>query len=92
MADVYYTENSAYVIDLEGKRYKRFDRSNKGSPARTGGSPRLEYGEWLPLKDVENPVRLVAGGLHIWHESSTIGILTSEVEFIVQGVDSEFQP
>ena len=84
--DVYFTLNSVYEVDLEGKRYRR---SPKGVEQDVE-SHRLGYGEWLPLKDVECPVRIVPSPfqpfrapetrdlvLHILHETSEAGIYTS---------------
>lgn len=95
MADVYQTKNSTYVVDLEGKRYKRL-------PVNTQGvrSDKLVYSEWLPLKDVQTPVWLEPDPmdvfkapeerplvLRILHEESTIGIITTEVVFMASRQD-----
>ena len=92
--DVYETENSRDDIDLVGLRYRR-------TPLPTGmvheDSPRLKYGEWLPLKNIPEPVTLRSEPfsapelglvqLHIMHESSTYGILTSRIIHMSLGVD-----
>lgn len=81
MADIYYTENSAYVIDEEGNRYKRTAR--KAQPVE---SHRLTYDEWHPLKSavVED------GCLRIHREDSVEGIITTPIEFVVVKVDPEY--
>lgn len=89
---IYYTLNSMYEIDLEGKRYRRTPRGVEDIP-----SERLLYSEWLPLKDVPEPVRVVRSPfqpfrapetrdlvLHILHETSTVGIYTSAL-FGIEG-------
>lgn len=84
MTDIYETKNSRYEIDLPGKRYRR-------SILPVGlvhvPSARLLYDEWLPLKDIPDPVQLVDSGqgtqaLHIMHESSTYGIWTSDITYM----------
>lgn len=97
MADVYQTRNSTYVIDLDAKRYKRLPINV--NPAHVD-SERGRYNEWLPLKDVADPVTLIPDPfqpykapevrplvLNILHETSTIGIITTEVLFVAKGVD-----
>lgn len=94
--DVYETENSRYEIDLPARRYRR-------TPLPHGimqeMSDRLKYGDWLPLKDIPTPVKLVDTpdmftpperrlySLHIMHEDSTYGILTSPIVSMAIGVD-----
>ena len=74
----YETENSVYEVDLDGKRYRRFPIFQAEV-----FSERLLYGEWLPLKDVEHPVTLLDDmRLHILHETSTYGIVTSQVKAV----------
>lgn len=89
MTDIYETRNSRYEIDLPGKRYRRTPLRTPDLDARIAAavSPRLRYGEWLPLKDIPNPVQLVdsSGGaqaLHIMHENSTYGIWTSDITYM----------
>ena len=76
--DVYTTENSVYTIDLENLRYKREARPLR---EREPQSHRLLYEVWLPLKNIEKPVSIIpfngAQALHIIHEDSTYGIVTS---------------
>lgn len=90
MADIYQTRNSTYVIDLDAKRYKRLPINI--NPAHVD-SERGRYNEWLPLKDVTDPVTLFQWPgtesmvLNILHETSTIGIVTSPVLFVAKNVD-----
>ena len=76
MPAVYETVNSWWTIDLDNHRYMRKAKDVVG-PAE---SERLQYGVWLPLKDVDTPVELLDDGrLHILHEDSVFGITTSKV-------------
>lgn len=96
MADVYQTKNSTYIVDMEQRRYMRLPINI--NPTHVG-SERGDYGKWLPLKDVPDPVNLIPYGmpfqapeerpviLNILHETSTVGILTSPVLFMAKGVD-----
>lgn len=81
----YFTENSVYLIDLDGKRYYRSPRSDEG---RSGFeiammTKNLEDDKWLDLDpDIDNPVTIVkyADGtnvLNIRYKGSVVGILTS---------------
>ena len=94
--DIYHTENSIYEIDLEGKRYRRYP---KPMSEQRVDSDRLKYAKWMPLADIPNPVQLVADDsnpyrapelrgtlLHIMHESSTLGILTTPIVFMARDV------
>jgi hypothetical protein len=69
---VFETENSKYEIKegAGGDWYRR-------SPIfqQEIQSERLTYGDWHPLKSWS----VVYGRLHIMHETSTLGILTSEI-------------
>lgn len=102
--DIYDTENSRYEIDLPAKRYRRTPLTGPDFDARLTArilSDRLAYGEWLPLKDIPNPVTIVCDDfnpyrapemmsrcLHIMHESSTKGILTSPITFMALDVEA----
>lgn len=97
--DIYETENSRYEIDLPAKRYRRTAiRPDEADDAVD--SPRLVRGEWLPLQDTPAPVTIMddpydqykspemrAKVLHIMHESSTKGILTSPITFMALDVE-----
>ena len=86
MIDRYETENSVYYIDRENKQYMR-----RPIWEQHDSSPRLQYGVWLPLDDRPDAVEIVVEApayrapelrrpcLRIYHESSTMGILTSPV-------------
>lgn len=95
--DIYETENSRYEVDLPGKRYRRSPTEH----VQHVSSTRLTYGEWMPLKDIPNPVTVLdypwdshktpelrRKVLHIMHETSTIGILTTPITFMAIGVDA----
>lgn len=74
-----------YVIDKDNLRYKRTP-INECTPH----SPRIAYGEWLPLADIPEPVTLVNGGLKIMHETSVYGIFTSPICFSIYGVSPDY--
>lgn len=93
--DIYETENSRYEIDTVAGRYRR--TLIKSQPVY---SPRLAYGEWLPLKDTPAPVNVMDDPfdhhhapearrkvLHIMHESSTEGIMTSPITFMAMDIE-----
>jgi hypothetical protein len=98
MMDIYYTKNSKYEIDMVTRRYRRTPLGNRSG----SHSERLAYGDWLPLKDVEDAVEVILGPyaspylppearprvLRIMHETSTHGIITSPIESMFIGVDA----
>ena len=74
----YITENSIYDVDMDKRTYRRKPIIQQGVH-----STKLIYDEWMPLKDIEEPVKLMPDmRLHIMHEDSVKGIITSRVESV----------
>ena len=75
---VYETGNSIYEFDLVNFKYRRYPIQYQAIE-----SDRLVYDEWLPLQRSEDgapPFTLLEDGrLHILHETSVFGIITSKV-------------
>lgn len=95
--DIYETEKSRYEIDWVKRVYRR----SPSGHVQNVDSPRLNYGEWMPLKDIPNPVtvmddpydmrnppEILRKVLHIMHKDSTMGILTSPITFMAIDVDA----